>query len=54
LGFPHDPQGPAARGEVDAPELDRAENTDNCCSSLLLWQDGHSGFFDPMTSASNS
>jgi hypothetical protein len=37
LGFPHEPQGPAAaRGEADVPELERAEKTESCCSSFLL------------------
>jgi len=36
--------------ELDDEEC--AAKTESCCSSLRLWHAGHSGFCDPITSAS--
>ncbi|HZU41426.1 MAG TPA: hypothetical protein VE994_02050 [Terriglobales bacterium] len=52
-GSPQLPQGPAD-GIGDALELFvETAKTDNCGSSFLLWQEGHSAFSDPYTKASN-
>lgn len=55
-GPPRIPQVPAAAALHPAGALDRApptENTEICCVSFLPWQVGHSGWRDPITSASN-
>lgn len=47
---------PAAAALHPAGALERVpptENTEICCVSFLLWQEGHSGRREPSTSASN-
>ena len=45
----HPPRGIA--GALEDRGAD-AENTENFCSSCLLWQEGHSGSAEPITSFS--
>jgi hypothetical protein len=51
---PELPQDPAGAPQGVALELLPAltANEESCCSSFLLWQEGHSGLREPITIAS--